>query len=109
MRERSKKFNKLEAVILMKMTMKPNMFNVLEVDQPNRSLGGQAKETGIMTMRLMIMITMRMRIVMTMRMVIRVMVISVKMMLMTIIMPMVVIEGGCDGHGESKIMVMLLI
>ena len=95
-------------MMLMKM-MITNMFNVLEVDQPNRSLGGQAKETGIMTMRLMIMITMRMRIVMTMRMVIRVMVISVKMMLMTIIMPMVVIEGGCDGHGESKIMVMLLI
>lgn len=51
MRERSKKFNKLEAVILMKMTMKPNMFNVLEVDEPNRSLGSQATETGMMSIK----------------------------------------------------------
>ena len=70
-RERSKKFNKLEAVILMKMTMKPNMFNVLEVDEPNRSLGSQATETGMMS--------------------IRVLVISRKMVIMNIIMTIVVI------------------
>ena len=42
-------------MILMIVMMTTNMFNVLEVDEPNRSLGSQATETGMMRIRVLVM------------------------------------------------------